>query len=163
MKKHILVLAIFAATSAAFAQDAATQSQLTLDRLMTAEEVREMGLHKLSEAERRKLGAWLLRLVGAVADAVPAASPPSAAAAAGTAAPENAAPSVIESRIDGEFEGWTGSTVFKLGNGQIWQQTSYAYHYHYAYGPKVMVYKDGGTFRMKVDGVNSTVAVRRLK
>lgn len=27
---------------------------------------------------------------------------------------------VIESRIDGTFEGWDGDTVFKLINGQIW-------------------------------------------
>ena len=33
---------------------------------------------------------------------------------------------VIESRIDGEFTGWSGDTIFKLRNGQIWQQSSYA-------------------------------------
>ncbi|MDR0881742.1 MAG: hypothetical protein LBP55_04270, partial [Candidatus Adiutrix sp.] len=33
----------------------------------------------------------------------------------------------IESQIDGTFEGWSGETVFKLTNGQIWQQSSYAY------------------------------------
>ena len=47
---------------------------------------------------------------------------------------------VIESQIDGEFEGWEGDTMFKLVNGQIWQQSSYAYTYSYAYMPDVMIY-----------------------
>ncbi len=29
---------------------------------------------------------------------------------------------VIESKIDGESEGFEGDTIFKLTNGQIWQQ-----------------------------------------
>ena len=42
---------------------------------------------------------------------------------------------VIESQIDGDFEGWDGETVFVLTNGQIWQQDSYDYTYHYAFMP----------------------------
>src|SRR5690606_4924947 len=38
---------------------------------------------------------------------------------------------IIESRIDGEFEGWEGETVFKLLNGQIWQQIDGRYKYRY--------------------------------
>ena len=34
---------------------------------------------------------------------------------------------VIHSYIDDDFEGWEGETIFKLDNGQIWQQSSYAY------------------------------------
>lgn len=29
----------------------------------------------------------------------------------------------IRTRIAGDFRGWTGNTVFKLENGQVWQQT----------------------------------------
>jgi hypothetical protein len=29
----------------------------------------------------------------------------------------------IHTRITGDFRGWTGVTVFRLDNGQIWQQT----------------------------------------
>lgn len=72
-------------------------------------------------------------------------------------------PSVIESRIDGEFEGWEGDTIFKLENGQIWQQSSYAYTYHYAYRPRVVIYKSGNVYKMKIDDVSNTISVRRLK
>ena len=43
----------------------------------------------------------------------------------------NDGPDLIESKIDGEFEGWSGETLFKFANGQIWQQVTYNYTYHY--------------------------------
>lgn len=70
---------------------------------------------------------------------------------------------VIESRIDGDFEGWTGETIFKLQNGQIWQQSSYNYWYHYAYSPKVLIYKSGTGYKMQLDGYDRTISVIRLK
>lgn len=70
---------------------------------------------------------------------------------------------VIESQINGTFKGWDGETVFKLTNGQIWQQTSYAYTYHYAYRPKVLIYETTEGYKMKVDGVRETIYVKRLK
>lgn len=70
---------------------------------------------------------------------------------------------VVESTIDGDFEGWEGETIFKLMNGQIWQQSQYSYTYHYAFMPKVVIYPSNGRFKMKVDGVNSTIYVKQLK
>ncbi len=70
---------------------------------------------------------------------------------------------VIESKIDGEFSGWEGETIFKLMNGQIWQQSTYAYTYRYAYSPKVLIYRSGSGYKMKVDGVTGDVTVRRIK
>ncbi|MDQ6879372.1 MAG: hypothetical protein M3082_17095 [Candidatus Dormibacteraeota bacterium] len=70
---------------------------------------------------------------------------------------------VVESRIDGEFTGWDGETLFKLQNGQIWQQTSYAYIYHYAYSPTVIIYQSSGGWRLRVDGVAGTITVQRLR
>ena len=71
--------------------------------------------------------------------------------------------SVIESQIDGNFEGWEGETIIKLVNGQIWQQSEYHYHYHYAFMPKVLIFKSGTGFKMKVDGVEKAVGVKQLK
>ena len=53
--------------------------------------------------------------------------------------------------------------VFKFSNGQIWQQAAYAYTYHYAFRPKVILIKTHGTYKMKVDGVNGTIFVKQLK
>jgi hypothetical protein len=74
-----------------------------------------------------------------------------------------ASPAVIESCIDGDFEGWEGETIFKLCNGQIWQQAEYAYTYEYAYRPDVIIYRTSSGYRLKVEDVSETVAVKRLK
>ena len=47
---------------------------------------------------------------------------------------------VIESRIDGDFNGWDKDKVYKLENGDVWQQSSYHYEYKYAYNPEVIIY-----------------------
>jgi hypothetical protein len=79
-------------------------------------------------------------------------------------APVAAAPAVIETQMDGEFEGWDGETIFKLANGQIWQQTEYAYTYRYAFRPKVLIYRSQtGGWKMKVDGIDRAIGVEKLK
>ncbi len=70
---------------------------------------------------------------------------------------------VIETNIDGEFEGWEGETIFKMMNGSIWQQSSYAYTYHYAYMPDVIIYRKAGSYYMKVEGVNDEIQVRQIR
>ena len=77
-------------------------------------------------------------------------------------APAGDGPDLIESRIEGEFEGWDGETIFKLANGQIWQQVSFAFTYHYAFRPKVTIIKTHGAYKMLVDGVSGTIFVKRL-
>lgn len=72
-------------------------------------------------------------------------------------------PSIIESKIDGDFEGWQGETIVKLYNGQIWQQSKYYYHYHYAFMPKVLVFKSGSEYKMWVEGIKQAISVKRLK
>jgi hypothetical protein len=70
---------------------------------------------------------------------------------------------VIESQISGEFTGWSGETIFKLINGQIWQQATYAYTYTYKYRPKVIIFRSGGGYEMQVDGMDSRIRVTRIK
>ncbi|HET7459902.1 MAG TPA: hypothetical protein VFJ82_01590 [Longimicrobium sp.] len=118
---------------------------------MTAAEFRASGLSKLTPAELAALNAWLSRFAQAVTQ-VSNGTP----AAAET-------PAVIETRIDGDFQGWEGETIFKLQNGQIWQQSTYAYKYSYKYNPRVVIYRSGAGYRMQVDGVDGTIGVRRLR
>lgn len=68
--------------------------------------------------------------------------------------------------ILGEFRGWTGRTVFRLDNGQIWRQAASD-----TYVPKpqtdvqVAVYKSkSGYWRLRIlDDVGAWVTVERLK
>lgn len=70
---------------------------------------------------------------------------------------------VIESSINGTFNGWDGETVVKLMNGQIWKQSVYLYEYHYAYMPDVLIYKSASGYKMLVDGTDEAVSVERIK
>jgi len=56
----------------------------------------------------------------------------------------------INSQIEGEFNGYNDGAIFRLTNGQIWQQRRYKYMYRYAYRPKVRIYKDGTRWIMEV-------------
>ena len=69
---------------------------------------------------------------------------------------------LVETQIDGTFEGWSGETVWKMTNGQIWQQARYAYHYHYAYRPRVLIYPTSGGWTMKVED-DEEIEVRQLR
>jgi len=69
----------------------------------------------------------------------------------------------IEASISGEFHGWDGETIFKLDNGQIWQQAEYDYDYDYEYNPDVTIYSTSGGCKMKVEGDDKTILVKRIK
>jgi hypothetical protein len=70
---------------------------------------------------------------------------------------------VIETQINGEFKGWDGETTFKLMNGQVWKQSSYAYTYHYAYSPEVFIYQYKGEWILKVEDLEETSEVYTIK
>jgi hypothetical protein len=64
---------------------------------------------------------------------------------------------VVESIINGTFEGWRGDTCYTLQNGQVWQQKNYKYEYKYAYMPAAIVYQAGDGYKMMVDGTIADV------
>lgn len=68
---------------------------------------------------------------------------------------------VIESNIDGTFEGWKGDSIYKLTNGQVWKQRTYKYEYKYAYRPEVIIAEINGTYMMQVEGTSAEV--KRVK
>ena len=64
---------------------------------------------------------------------------------------------VIESKINGEFKGWEGETIYELTNGQVWQQSHYKYEYKYAHMPDVLIYNPGSGHIMQVAGTSAKV------
>jgi len=77
--------------------------------------------------------------------------------------PANKLQDVIESKIDGDFRGWDGTTTFKLLNGDTWVQDEIKTLFNNSiFRPTVIIYRDSdGTFKMKVDGVDETVQVKK--
>jgi hypothetical protein len=122
-------------------------SILELRNLMTREEFHASGLDKLSPQELATLDGWVGRLVARVL---------ANRKQAGCSSP-------IDSRIDGEFEGWSGHTVFPLENGQVWRQLGSQAAHAYRVSPKVQIYKAGPSCAMKVDGVSGVLLVERLR
>ncbi|HIA93447.1 MAG TPA: hypothetical protein EYO10_05635 [Gammaproteobacteria bacterium] len=73
-------------------------------------------------------------------------------------------PDQITSRILGEFKGWSGYTKFQLENGQVWQQSSKGLLIVRINNPTVTIKKSFfGTYTLNVEGVNSSIKVRRTQ
>lgn len=81
--------------------------------LMSEAEFVTTGLEKLSPAELEALDAWLLRYTAGDAELLQEMNTEVRAAQEAFE---------IVSRIEGDFTGWSGNTVFTLANGQVWQQ-----------------------------------------
>ncbi len=151
---------------------------------LTTEEFKAAGLDKLSQQELAKLNALWSRENAAqapVATAVPTPAPPAVAATTPPPPQSNAqvddllgkeqvmpdvrkAPKKIESRLEGTFKGWYGSTVFHLENGQVWQQRiKEVQKYSPTDNPSVTVIRSLGGYRLKIDGYRQTCPVKRIK
>jgi hypothetical protein len=135
---------------------------LKIEDVMTQQELKDTGFSGLTAPQRTALNIWLNRYTetviklaaGAKADSP---KPPSER----TSVRSSCAPTV-ESTIKGDFEGWDGETIFKLDNGQIWQQAEYDYMYSYQYRPEVTIYQTSGGCKMKVEDEEETIEVKRI-
>jgi hypothetical protein len=147
----LLLLALLLATQAVRAEPHAPVSRpdavLELANLMAPADFRAAGLDKLSADELAMLDDW----VGAfIVRAL------SARLRAGCTEP-------VESRVDGDFEGWDGNTLFQLENGQVWAQRGTASRYAYRVSPPVLIYETEAGCAMRVDGMEDEVPVERLR
>ena len=139
------------------------QSFSSLEERMNAAEFRAAGLDKLSAEELAALNDWL-RTRGATSGAIAAATRPSRGDER-VGLPDGPSGRSVISRIAGTFAGWSGSTRFTLENGQVWQQAeSGALSGVGADSPAVTIEPAFmGTWRMRVDGYNQRVRVKRIK
>jgi hypothetical protein len=136
-------------------------SRLKIEDVMTATELNDSGVAALTVQQRNALNVWLNRYTARVLR-VAINHPPKEAASPRRSAKSDCVPAV-ESTISGDFNGWDGETIFKLDNGQIWQQAEYDYSYSYSYRPEVTIYEASGGCRMKVEDENETILVRRIR
>ncbi len=183
---------IAAATLVFFATGVAADVGTELRRcaLIDVPETRLACYDKLSrrEAERAAATAATPAVAGAVADGTPApvatpppatsAPPPVPAAAADDSMPTSDGESdfgleeqraeetkLIQSRIAGTFDGWSGKTEFPLENGQVWRQSAGGKLVTKAVeSPEVEIRRGFmGVYYLKVEGYNRTVKVQRIK
>jgi hypothetical protein len=127
---------------------------LKIEDVMTAAQMKETGIDRLTPSERQALNIWLDQYTQTV---LRVGQEHTGRGSRGDCTP------AVESTIQGDFEGWDGETVFKLDNGQIWQQATYDYMYSYEYRPDVTIYQTSAGCTMKVEGEDETVEVKRIK
>ena len=169
--------------TAAVAQPAA--KPVDIRDLMTASQFDNAGLSKLSPQQIQAFNAWLNSYLHTAAETVTAGkpvmppAPQNTAAATPVIAPaavnatsfgadtlpsrENEA-AQIDSYIAGAFTGWTGETVFKLDNGQLWKQAGPGYFIDVRLQhPHVVIKKLAFGYLLTLPGHSETVFVRRLQ
>ncbi len=157
MKK--LMLSVFMGLLALHVLANAPAQQMKIEQVMTSQEMRDTGIATLTASQRQALNDWLNRytLKLLLAASQKERTTPESQPVHSSCSP------AIESTISGDIEGWDGDTIFKLDNGQIWQQAAYDYTYFYAYRPEVTIYQTSTGCRMKVEDETETVLVKRIK
>lgn len=123
-----------------------------IKRLMTEQEFKAAGLDQLEERELDALNAWLLNYTAGHAPVLIQTNEE-----VKEARPE----SEIVSRIQGNFTGWGGDTVFRLENGQVWRQRlSGRYRYSGPPNPEVRISRNiMGFYKMTVTETGKSIGV----
>jgi hypothetical protein len=122
-----------------------------LVHFMTPAEIDESGLRTLTPAQQSALSGWFERYREGLDER-------SGGLDRGDCGAES---EVVRTQIEGAFDGWVGDTVFRLKNGQLWQQATPSARYFQAVEPHVTITRSPCV--MHVDGMNFTVRVRRLE
>lgn len=110
----LMIAALSAAAGAADNESVSRQKDFPgIQKLMTAEEFARTGLDRLTPEQVRALDDWLVRYTAGEAYVVQTTSEQVRAAVTEFR---------LEARIVPPFSGWSGQTLFRLDNGQVWRQ-----------------------------------------
>ena len=134
-------------------------------KTMSVADFRATGLDHLTDAQIKALDAWFTDYQRSHGPCAATAAAPVMAAPAVPAMAAAPAGDVIVAHLEGNFTGWGNDTVFKLDNGQVWEQVDDSVLSIGAIkNPKVTI-KRGliSAYYLSVEGVSDTVAVRRVK
>jgi|SaaInlLV_10m_DNA_1039704.scaffolds.fasta_scaffold03047_3 hypothetical protein len=164
----------------------------SLDQAMTADERVKSGIDSLNAEQREFLNSWLKARYGEPAQ-VEASEPDTAivrtpatsvtteadaqaieteverrvaaklaATQTGKDNPKDDMP--LEARLVGDFKGWTGKTVFRLDNGQVWRQRSASTYRHKGSDMRVRFEQNWmGGWQMEVLSTGKSVLVKKMR
>lgn len=137
---------------------AAQEADPTLQERMPQSDFRASGLDKLSADELNHLNVWLQAHGEGRKEFVDASGKP-------VFYKKSSDREKVIAHIDGVFRGWRGKTVFKLDNGQEWQQAESgsldagkSTNPGVRINPMIM-----GSWLMYIDGCGCSVRVDRIK
>ena len=163
----------------------------SLDKAMTADERVKSGIDSLTAQQREFLNSWLKARYGEPAHIEASESDTAILSRPTTAVPQTAAQAIeteverrvaaklaatqtdkdspkddipLEARLVGDFKGWTGKTVFKLDNGQVWRQRSASTYRHKGADTRVRFEQNWmGGWEMEVLSTGKSVLVKKLR
>jgi hypothetical protein len=123
--------------------------------LMSPAEYQAAGLEKLTAAEREALNSFLIRYTAEDSQLL-------------LNTDEDVKKAVQEQEIVSvilpPFKGWSGKTVFKLENGQVWQQRTGGNYPYRGSNPEVRITKNFmGFYRMELIESGKAVQVKRIQ
>lgn len=137
---------------------------------MSAADFAAAGLHKLDDAERAALEAWINTRQSRTTEE--ATERYIARGETGFGLEDVPArvrvpvdtPEEIRSVIPGPFTGWSGNTTLRLANGQVWQtQRAPAFSVRVT-GPEVVIRRGAfGTYQVRIQGYGTTAQVKRIE
>lgn len=161
----ILMCALFLPIYVAHADSAAEFDVL---KSMSVADFRATGLDKLTDAQIKALDAWIADYEQTHA---PKCAPVAAIPQPGTADVHRKVTSIapaegtIIAHLLGTFRGWNGGTIFKLDNGQVWEQADDSIlTVGGVTDPKVTISRGMlDSYYLSVEGVQDEVLVRRIK
>lgn len=148
-----------------------------IETLMTTDELQASGVADLSPRQIEALNGWLEKYAAGDITAIvsseaavivaPVREPASEITETTPAddgfgqAPERI---TINSRIAGEFNGWTGKTLFRLENGQVWEQRRGRRWKITLDNPEVRITQNFmGAYEMEVVSEGRSIGVRRIR
>lgn len=161
MKTFILsILVSFLTLAGVFAAAPEDSEAPDVESLMTPEDFEASGLDNLSDAERAHLSVWLERYRQGAVVGPEVQKPPSQWSEEERRAEREFQ---ITAKVVPSFRGWSGRTVFRLDNGQIWQQRMASQKFRYnGGGSEVVISKNmlGGYVLEHVESERSTLVKR---
>ena len=168
------LVACIAATGPLAAQTSESDVFDGLSEEMSAAEQSSAGLDRLTPTERAFLDAWLRtrfdQLEREVVEVKAATAAEVDRRVAEERRVERAAEQAVakdlpfEAEVVAPFDGWGGKTVFRLDNGQIWQQRQQGTYRHKDTGNQVRLAQNFlGGWEMTVLSTGRSIGVKRLK
>lgn len=162
LSRLVLVSSLLVFSSLLAAQS--EQPFSSLEERMTGNEFTRAGLHKLSPEELAALNKWIRER--SIAEYEGPANDGRLPSQPGEAPPvDRMAREEFQSRIVGEFSGWSGNTIFRLENGMVWRQDENDRFRLQPIDSPMVTIKPGlfGAWRLSVEGHNRAVRVERVE
>lgn len=127
-----------------------------VESLMTPQDFSASGLDKLTDAERAHLSEWLVRYRQGATEGPP---PPKT--------PEQRAEErevEIAAKVLPAFTGWSGKTIFRLDNGQVWQQRQNGKMRYKGEDSTVVIYQNMlGGYMLKHNDSGRAIGIKRIE